>query len=955
MKREFLGWTRPPLHSAVDWLMQKYAREGVWNLSNVIVVLPAKSACRRLLELIAIRADADQLVLSPPLIETLGNLPEQLYQPRLAFASELTQVQAWMEALRGAPKEILQQVAPHPPGPNEQGAWRSLAKLIQATHRELASDHVTFHDAAEAARKLKQQEEAERWLALDAIARRYYDRLDALQLWDRQTARLVALDKKEYRTEKDLVVIAAVDLNKTQRHILDQVADATTILIAAPPEEQHGFDEHGALKADYWCESNINLPEESIQIVSKPVDQAYAAAASAAQLAKNFSASEMVIGVVDDALAPHLESAFGEAGVPVRLAAGKPLTRSSPFLLLRAISDWLSEPSSRTLAALVRHPQVFAWINSQDQARLSGAASNGSEKKAAGPDLLERLDQCITDRLIDEIPRPLKHPERLGVVAWIAAKVDALLKELHGKKRPFGEWADPLSKLFSALAAADPPQGEAEVAVWRAFAEACGEAWAQWETLNPSLAQPASAEDAIDLLCDALEGKSAVAPTPPEALDLSGWLDLPLDDRPAAVITGFNEGRVPSAVHGDVFLPNTLRVALNLTDNRRRLARDAYALRLLAETKEALTFIAGRLDGEGNPLSPSRLLFFMTPEETAERLRRMYAKRSDEVRVLPAIAAGVKLAERSQFRVPEVRRDRIETGFPKAMRVTTFRDFLACGYRYYLKEIEKLRALRDEAEELPPNRFGDLLHAVLSDFGKSEAAHEKRVDRIEAYLLDRLHLAAEQMVGPMKHPAFSVQLEQLKLRLQAFARWQADWRAKGWRIAHSEAEVGGKEDGAARAWLRVDDSDVELLGRIDRIDFNDDLGQAVIFDYKTGDEARAPEKAHLTGAKSKGGQRWKDLQLPLYQILAASLGVRDEPQLGYIVIPKKSDECGQRIAQWGRDVIDDALETARDVVRRIRRLEFELASPPPRFSEDFAPICQDRTLRNCFEDEEESE
>jgi ATP-dependent helicase/nuclease subunit B len=952
MKREFLGWKRPPLHSARDWLLERYLKGAVWDLSNVLVVLPTSRACRRLLELLVIVADEKKLTLSPPSIETLGNLPELLYEPRFAFASDLAQIQAWIAALRTTPQESLSKIVPYPPAPNEHAAWRSLAKLIQGAHRELASDKVTFEDAARAARKLDQEEEAQRWMAMHVIARRYYETLDALKLWDRQTARLVALDKHEYKTDKDLILLAAADLNNTQRQIVDQVKDCVTILIAAPKELAEGFDQYGALDPEYWCESSIALGDEQIRVVNKPVDQAFAALERLSNLAKIHAPGDIVIGIVDDDITPALEASLEQAGASIHLAAGKSLAKSSPFRLLGAISDWLAESTARHLASLVRHPQVYAWLSNHDRQFLVNARSLAQPSDTEVVDLLTLLDECITDRLVDEIPRPLKNPEKLGVIAALVASVDALLYALRGPPRPLKEWAEPLTDLLAKLASADPPTEEKTIADWRAFADACVAAIAQWQSLDESLSPNVAAEEAIDLLCDAIETGAANTPSNAASLQLLGWLDLPLDDAPAAVVTGFNEGRVPSAVHGDVFLPNTLRVALKLTDNRRRLARDAYALRLLSETKQSLTLIAGRLDRDGNPMLPSRLLYFADPETTAARLRKLYARNQESTRPLPAVASGVVLAAQSRFNVPDPRLDRLDPEYPLTMKVTRFRDFLSCGYRFYLKEIEQLQALRDEAEELPPNRFGDFLHNVLSDFGKSEAASLANAEKIEAYLLDRLSREVERSISFARHPAFAVQLEQLRLRLKAFAHWQAEWRGQGWEIIHTEVAVGEKKKDARKAHLEVDQKNVELIGRIDRIDRNKYSGAVIVFDYKTSDEAKSPEKAHDGKKNAKGLERWKDLQLPLYQILAASLGYKDPPQLGYINIPKKSDDCGALIAKWDQETIAKAHDAAREIVRRIRNREFKLVSPPPSFSEDFSPICQDRTLQAWLAGEE---
>ena len=111
--------------------------------------------------------------------------------------------------------------------------------------------------------------------------------------------------------------------------------------------------------------------------------------------------------------------------------------------------------------------------------------------------------------------------------------------------------------------------------------------------------------------------------------------------------------------------------------------------------------------------------------------------------------------------------------------------------------------------------------------------------------------------------AVLVQIEQLRGRLAAFARWQAQWAAEGWRIQY--VEVG--ED-RAKAALVVDGREMGLRGRIDRIDFHAAKDQWVIFDYKTSDAAKTPEQVHLDAGQ------WVDLQLPLYRHLARCLGIR---------------------------------------------------------------------------------
>jgi hypothetical protein len=89
--REFLDVTRPALPEAAEYLRERFATARTFDLSRVIVVVPGGRAGRRLLEILVDLAEASGLMLSPPEIVTIGGLPERLYEPKLPFATTLTQ------------------------------------------------------------------------------------------------------------------------------------------------------------------------------------------------------------------------------------------------------------------------------------------------------------------------------------------------------------------------------------------------------------------------------------------------------------------------------------------------------------------------------------------------------------------------------------------------------------------------------------------------------------------------------------------------------------------------------------------------------------------------------------------------------------------------------------------------------------------------------------------------
>ena len=156
----FLGWEQPILHSAVDNLLKRYAKGSSWDMDRVLVVLPGSMAGRRIQVLMAQRAAQQKLVLRPPRFLTLGKLPEELYQAKLPFASELTQVMAWVQVLRSTPANELQPLLFEVPALDQLGVWMDLAKLLGSLHKELASDLLDFKDVAE---KLTGTIEEPRW------------------------------------------------------------------------------------------------------------------------------------------------------------------------------------------------------------------------------------------------------------------------------------------------------------------------------------------------------------------------------------------------------------------------------------------------------------------------------------------------------------------------------------------------------------------------------------------------------------------------------------------------------------------------------------------------------------------------------------------------------------------------------------------------------------------------
>lgn len=156
--------------------------------------------------------------------------------------------------------------------------------------------------------------------------------------------------------------------------------------------------------------------------------------------------------------------------------------------------------------------------------------------------------------------------------------------------------------------------------------------------------------------------------------------------------------------------------------------------------------------------------------------------------------------------------------------------------------------------------------------------------------------------------------------MKAVAHVQASRIAAGWRIHEAEASVGSKQN----AKIAVDGLSIPVKGRFDRIDVRTIHGvnEWAILDYKT--HGHPPEKKHLK--KTKDGEQWIDLQLPLYRMMVPYLGIKEDPslvKLGYFNISAKDEETKVNEASFSESLMQQAEELVKDCVRNILAGKFD--------------------------------
>ncbi|QNN24578.1 hypothetical protein HED60_20645 [Planctomycetales bacterium ZRK34] len=923
--RHFLKPDAHALPQAADWLLQQFGPDQ----AAVTVVLPGRRAGRRLLELLVEAAQHAGRLLIPPRITTVGSLLDQLCVIDQPAADAVARQQAWIAALQDTPADQLAEFLPAPPPVDQLAAWAAVADQLDQLHETIAANGHDFAVVAERGESIPDFTDELRWAALADVQHRYFAALQSAGIVDPHHARIAAVESNQLAAAGPIVLLAVVDLSTLHRRVLQQLDVSVTALVHADESDADRFDDLGCLRIERWEHAVVPLDDRQVELVERPTDQADAVVRTIDGYQGSYPPEQITVGVCDDRVQPYLIQRLRAFGLPVRAAAGLDMARTRPVRLLKIIADWLDRRLFTDFATLLRHPDIEDHLR---RALVNPAIESW----------LTLMDRYLSDHLQGRLSSDwLGDDAQRAQLKRISDAVEALIEPLIDESpRPLSQWAQPIADTLCAVYAHRPLNRFDEAD--RLVVETCDRLRGLLDAmidLPAGLDRPVRATAALRLLVKHAERLAAVPPDPSDAdaaIELLGPLELHLDDADALVITGFNEGFMPSSINADAFLPDALRSRLDLPDNRRRYARDAYALSAMLRSGRRVKLVTGRITTEGDPLTPSRLLFACEDDEVPARVKRFYEPRAEPPAIFPPsgeLSGGI-----TPFVVPPPPRPLTKpiTKLP----VTAFRHYLECPYRFYLRYALGLKPLDDQATEMDGGTFGTLAHDVLGAFAHSEAATSVQADTIQAMLNQTLDHVSRRKFGDDPLPAVRVQIEQLRQRLAGFAQWQAGWAGKGWRIATDQVEQ------RLTIGFDVDGEPMQLVGRIDRIDVNETTGACVVFDYKTSDRGDGPDITH-----SKRGE-WTDLQLPLYRHLVRAAGITSEVQLGYILLPRDRKRITHELAPWSAGDLDIADEEARRVIRAVRAEQFWPPSDPPAF-DDYAAICGVEQLLG-FDTEDES-
>lgn len=292
------------------------------------------------------------------------------------------------------------------------------------------------------------------------------------------------------------------------------------------------------------------------------------------------------------------------------------------------------------------------------------------------------------------------------------------------------------------------------------------------------------------------------------------------------IIVDFNENFVPRPSLKDMFLSTNVRYHAKLpTKYDRENLQRYYYYQIINKAKQvAISYTKN----EEN--LPSRFLNSLNFQEDDEYSEQSYATLLLKPYSLKNFFTCKELILKNDILSYPLSASRLKT-------------YLQCPRTYYFKYILKIKD-----EELPSVRLsaldvGNALHSSLFELYKSEhnfkdikSLHVKLCD-----LLDKRYILS---------PLWELEREVWKNKLWLFCENEIQRFAKGWRPYKLEEKFETIYNG------------VQLEGKIDRIDKNED-GNLAIIDYKSG---------KIPFVIEKNIEQMSDFQMQFYQLLVQDLG-----------------------------------------------------------------------------------
>lgn len=308
----------------------------------------------------------------------------------------------------------------------------------------------------------------------------------------------------------------------------------------------------------------------------------------------------------------------------------------------------------------------------------------------------------------------------------------------------------------------------------------------------------------------------------------------------------------------------------------------------------------------------------------------------------------------------------------KEFSISQLETYAKCPYKYMAERILKLKPIHEPTEDIEALEMGSLLHSILFRFYRQ--IREKGIVLAEAdagqleYAETLIFRIAEKLIeeanfhSPLtfyeKEKVLGINGSRENSVLYKFLQEELNYKA-GFIPEYFELSFGSKQRiDAQRLSVNISVDDINVGGKIDRIDIDKNIGHYKVIDYKLSGNKPSPNDLH----------EGISLQLPLYlyaakEMIKAQLGADNEfePAAAEIYSLKFSDEefgpqivkllsgrtkfTQEQLIESNKTMIELCLAAIKKYVKAISQGKFNLSELEDRENKvckycSFRPVCR---------------
>ena len=357
-------------------------------------------------------------------------------------------------------------------------------------------------------------------------------------------------------------------------------------------------------------------------------------------------------------------------------------------------------------------------------------------------------------------------------------------------------------------------------------------------------------------------------------------------------VLGFSDENFPRKVLEKNLLNDADRLRLNESGveisrggQEQALAEKFLIYRGLTEARELLILSHPIADAEGRKISPSPLL---------TKLRTILPLTTEKVELDVLQNLGSEIFAAGERTLSTETAQKLYAPSRKiSASVTRFEDFNACPFNFFAKYGLNLQERAEYKVQSPD--IGDILHAVMNRFGRDLKRENRQWSSVTGVELQSRVEKILDTITPNVHNKILLStktLEHRRERIKKVAVESLSRLIELDKVSDFHPQIFETDFHSA---LSIETCELQLNGRIDRIDLSGDGKYFLIIDYKTG-------KASISLKKIFGGL---SLQLAIYLGAAKNLvGERDAGAMLYCLL-KMSNVNGRNEAEASTKANDE--------------------------------------------------